>query len=271
MALGDPTRQAIFECLADRPRGCRRTRGSPARESAGGLPAPAGTQRCGARGRSCRGHAPHLSAQPRRGRRHAGPTRHVLAPGPRTATRPPSTERHRSSHHVRDTAATVQKEDPRRAPLERAFKVFTERFGDFKPPEHNLLTVPIVATVFEPRVGGHIIDRGADGSECRWARILTYEPPDRVVFSWDIGPSWQIETNPATHQRGRGSLYLRGAKSHPRASWSTETSTGTDPAGPRWHEGVDSDAGMAALPRPLRSPRHPGALALIPALRNPTM
>ncbi|TYP88984.1 SRPBCC family protein [Blastococcus xanthinilyticus] len=82
------------------------------------------------------------------------------------------------------------------APLERAFAVFTERFGDFKPPEHNLLASAITETVFEPRVGGHIFDRGADGSECRWARILTYEPPQRVVFSWDIGPQWQVDTDP---------------------------------------------------------------------------
>ena len=82
------------------------------------------------------------------------------------------------------------------APIERAFAVFTERFGDFKPPEHNLLGCAIAETVFEPKVGGHIYDRGVDGSECRWARVLAYEPPDRVVFSWDISPQWQIETDP---------------------------------------------------------------------------
>jgi uncharacterized protein YndB with AHSA1/START domain len=82
------------------------------------------------------------------------------------------------------------------APIDRAFTVFTERFGDFKPPEHNLLATPIAETVFEPRVGGSIYDRGADGSVCRWARVLEYEPPDRVVFSWDIGPQWQVETEP---------------------------------------------------------------------------
>jgi uncharacterized protein YndB with AHSA1/START domain len=82
------------------------------------------------------------------------------------------------------------------APIDRAFTVFTERFGDFKPPEHNLLAAPIAETVFEPRVGGSIYDRGADGSVCRWARVLEYEPPDRVVFSWDIGPTWQVETEP---------------------------------------------------------------------------
>lgn len=82
------------------------------------------------------------------------------------------------------------------APIERAFKVFTEDFGRFKPPEHNLLAVPIAETVFEPRVGGHIYDRGTDGSECRWARVLAYEPPNRVLLSWDISPRWQIESDP---------------------------------------------------------------------------
>src|SRR6058998_120160 len=93
-------------------------------------------------------------------------------------------------------AATVRKQVVVDAPIERAFTVFTERFGDFKPPEHNLLASPIAETVFEPRVGGHIYDRASDGSECRWARVLVYEPPQRVVFSWDIGPTWQIEDDP---------------------------------------------------------------------------
>jgi uncharacterized protein YndB with AHSA1/START domain len=81
------------------------------------------------------------------------------------------------------------------APLERAFSVFTGGFGSFKPTEHNLLAVEIAETVFEPRVGGYLYDRGVDGSECRWARVLAYEPPNRVVISWDISPQWQLETD----------------------------------------------------------------------------
>jgi uncharacterized protein YndB with AHSA1/START domain len=81
------------------------------------------------------------------------------------------------------------------APIDRAFSVFTEDFGSFKPPEHNILGVELAETVFEPREGGHLYDRGVDGSECRWARVLAYEPPNRVAFSWDINPQWQIETD----------------------------------------------------------------------------
>ena len=81
------------------------------------------------------------------------------------------------------------------APIERAFAVFTDDFGSFKPREHNMLQVDIAETVFEPREGGRIYDRGIDGSECHWARVLAYEPPNRIVFSWDISPHWQVETD----------------------------------------------------------------------------
>ena len=94
------------------------------------------------------------------------------------------------------TGTAVHAELIIRAPIERAFAVFTERFGDIKPKEHNLLGSPIAETTFEPRVGGHIFDRAEDGSECHWARVLAFEPPDRVVFSWDISPYWQLESDP---------------------------------------------------------------------------
>lgn len=45
------------------------------------------------------------------------------------------------------------------APVDKAFSVFTERLGDFKPPEHNLLATPIAETIFEPRVSGRIYNR----------------------------------------------------------------------------------------------------------------
>ncbi|MCA2272453.1 SRPBCC family protein [Mycobacterium intracellulare] len=83
------------------------------------------------------------------------------------------------------------------AGVERAFTLFVSKFDAIKPREHNLLSVPIAETVFEPRVGGHIYDVGIDGSRCEWSRVLVYQPPSRVVFSWDIGPTWQLESDPA--------------------------------------------------------------------------
>jgi uncharacterized protein YndB with AHSA1/START domain len=79
------------------------------------------------------------------------------------------------------------------ASIERAFSLFTDGIGDWWPPEHHILEAELAEIVFEPRVGGNIYDRGVDGSECRWARVLAYEPPARVAFSWDIGAQWQLE------------------------------------------------------------------------------
>jgi uncharacterized protein YndB with AHSA1/START domain len=83
------------------------------------------------------------------------------------------------------------------APIERAFAVFTEGIGSWWPPDHHILEGELAEMVFEPRVGGHVYDRAVDGSECRWARVLAYEPPERFVISWDISMAWQIETDPA--------------------------------------------------------------------------
>jgi uncharacterized protein YndB with AHSA1/START domain len=97
--------------------------------------------------------------------------------------------------HTQAPSSTVTSSIVVEAPVERAFKVFTEDFDRVKPREHNMLPVPIEETVFEPRAGGRVYDRGVDGTEYQWARVLAYEPPDRVVFSWDISPSWQLETD----------------------------------------------------------------------------
>jgi uncharacterized protein YndB with AHSA1/START domain len=128
------------------------------------------------------------------------------------------------------------------ATIEKAFSVFTEQFGDFKPPEHNLLAAPIAETVFEPRVGGHIYDRAADGSECRWARVLAYEPPDRVVFSWDISPQWQLETDP----ENASEVEVRFIAESPERTRVELEHSNIDRHGPGWQavaDGVGDDAG----------------------------
>ena len=81
------------------------------------------------------------------------------------------------------------------APQDRAFTLFTEGIGTWWNPDHHILEGELAEMVFEPRVGGHIYDRGTDGSECRWARVLAYDPPERVVFSWDITTQWTLETD----------------------------------------------------------------------------
>jgi uncharacterized protein YndB with AHSA1/START domain len=139
-------------------------------------------------------------------------------------------------------SAVVRKQIVVDAPIERAFTIFTDRFGDFKPPEHNLLRAAIAETVFEPRVGGHIYDRAVDGSECRWARILAYEPPTRVVFSWDIGPTWQIEADPDKTSE----VEVRFVVESPERTRVELEHRNIDRHGPGWEavtDGVEGEAG----------------------------
>jgi uncharacterized protein YndB with AHSA1/START domain len=82
------------------------------------------------------------------------------------------------------------------APIEHAFRVFTEGIATWWDPSHHIIEAELAEMVFEPRVGGHIDDRGVDGSECRWSRVLAYDPPTRVCFSWDINLQWQLESDP---------------------------------------------------------------------------
>lgn len=78
---------------------------------------------------------------------------------------------------------------------ERAFAFFTQEIGQWWDPDKHLLQEPLKEMVFEPFVGGNIIDRGIEGTESRWGTVLVYDPPNRLVFSWDISLAWQIETD----------------------------------------------------------------------------
>lgn len=82
------------------------------------------------------------------------------------------------------------------APIDRAFEVFTAGMASWWPQEHHILEAELANMRFEPRVGGRIYDIGVDGSESCWARVLAYEPPQRLVFSWDITTHWGLETDP---------------------------------------------------------------------------
>jgi len=94
------------------------------------------------------------------------------------------------------TSTPVREEVVVDVPVERAFEVFTTEMGSWWPPEHHILQGELAEMVLEPEVGGRIYDRGTDGTECQWARVLVWEPPRRLVFSWDITLQWSIETDP---------------------------------------------------------------------------
>ena len=82
------------------------------------------------------------------------------------------------------------------AEIARSFEVFTIGIGSWWDADKHILRAPLARMEFQPWVGGQIIDHGTDRTTCAWSRILAYEAPHRVVFSWDITTRWEVETDP---------------------------------------------------------------------------
>jgi uncharacterized protein YndB with AHSA1/START domain len=89
---------------------------------------------------------------------------------------------------------SVRKTARVQAPIEIAWRVFTEQLGTWWPLEHYKIgKAKAVDAVIEPRVGGRWYERGEDGSTCDWGTVLAWEPPARLVLSWDITADWQYD------------------------------------------------------------------------------
>ncbi|PZF92016.1 SRPBCC family protein [Micromonospora deserti] len=83
------------------------------------------------------------------------------------------------------------------APVDRAFRVFTESFDSWWPAGYHIGRIEVAEAVLEPREGGRWYERGTDGSECDWGRVLAWEPPHRLVLTWQITGEWQYDPDPA--------------------------------------------------------------------------
>lgn len=102
---------------------------------------------------------------------------------------------------MEQTTSAVDPDSVRRtvtvqAPLDLAWRVFTEKLGKWWPlARYKIGNVPAVDAVLEPRVGGRWFERGEDGSTCDWGRVLAWEPPSRLVLTWDITADWRHDPN----------------------------------------------------------------------------
>jgi uncharacterized protein YndB with AHSA1/START domain len=82
-------------------------------------------------------------------------------------------------------------------PIERAFEVFTGSINSWWPHVYHIGQAEVAEVILEPREGGRWYERGVDDTECDWGRVLAWDPPNRLVFTWQINGSWQFDPDPA--------------------------------------------------------------------------
>lgn len=75
----------------------------------------------------------------------------------------------------------------------RAFETFTAGMTRWWVRRYSINKSPIKEIVVEPHKGGRWFERGEDGSECQWGKVLTWEPPSRLVLAWQIDATWQFD------------------------------------------------------------------------------
>jgi uncharacterized protein YndB with AHSA1/START domain len=79
----------------------------------------------------------------------------------------------------------------------RAFEVFTAQFGTWWPRDYQIGAAPMTDFILEPTVGGRWYEIDEDGSQCDTGRVLAYEPPARLVLSWQLDAQWQYDPDPS--------------------------------------------------------------------------
>lgn len=89
---------------------------------------------------------------------------------------------------------SVRKSVSVQAPPAVAWRVFTEKMGAWWPlAYYKIGKANAVNAVIESHVGGRWYEIGDDGSVCQWGSVLAWEPPSRLVLSWDISADWQYD------------------------------------------------------------------------------
>jgi uncharacterized protein YndB with AHSA1/START domain len=97
------------------------------------------------------------------------------------------------------TTESVRREVVVPAPPARAFEVFTARMTDWWPPAHHIGSAPIEEIIIEPREGGRWYTRHQDGSETSTGFVTVWEPPHRLVITWQINADWRYDAALITH------------------------------------------------------------------------
>ncbi|MGC4788714.1 SRPBCC family protein [Micromonospora sp. DT178] len=84
------------------------------------------------------------------------------------------------------------------APAQRAFEVFTGALAQWWVVEYTWSGPEQLADLgMEPHSGGMLYEIGPHGFRCDWGRVLTWDPPERLVFTWQIGADRAPVPDPA--------------------------------------------------------------------------
>jgi uncharacterized protein YndB with AHSA1/START domain len=155
------------------------------------------------------------------------------------------------------SASAVRKSVVVAAPLAVAFEVFTAQIESWWPmASHHIGEADCAAVVIEPRAGGRWYERGVDGVECVWGRVLVWEAPHRVVLVWQLSAQFQFD--PALHtevdvrftvidgQTTRVELEHRGLEAYGADAMAMREAFGS-PTG--WNGMLDHFAQVASRPR----------------------
>lgn len=71
------------------------------------------------------------------------------------------------------------------ADIDKAFRVFTERIGEWWPLDtHSIFQGRASNCVIEPRAGGRVYEVSVDGDEASWGEVLEFDPPKTFVLAW---------------------------------------------------------------------------------------
>lgn len=81
-------------------------------------------------------------------------------------------------------------------PIDQAFELFTDRLTTWWPHQFHIGAAEVDQVILEPRPGGRWYERGTDRTECDWGRVLAWEPPHRVLFTWQINGSFPFDSDP---------------------------------------------------------------------------
>jgi uncharacterized protein YndB with AHSA1/START domain len=87
--------------------------------------------------------------------------------------------------------APVHKTIRVKAPIARAFDVFTAGLTRWWPANHGIGKKPIEKVLMEPRLGGRWLEFAEDGTQTVVATITHWQPPHRVVMLWQVNAQWQ--------------------------------------------------------------------------------